>query len=56
MKHMQSFNVCVNLSVQSANDTNTADDRAEIQKEVNQLNMMKLIELQTILNSILRNY
>ncbi|HEY5557151.1 flagellin [Acetobacterium sp.] len=25
------------LSVQSANDTNTADDRAEIQKEVNQL-------------------
>ena len=25
------------LAVQSANDTNTADDRREIQKEVNQL-------------------
>ncbi len=25
------------LAVQSANDTNTADDRKEIQKEVNQL-------------------
>ena len=37
MKHMQFFNVCVNLAVQSANDTNTDNDRKEIQKEMNQL-------------------
>ena len=43
------------LAVQSANDTNTADDREEIQKEVNQLNQ-KLIVLVIQLNSIQKNY
>ena len=37
MKHTQFLQRMRELAVQSSNDTNTDDDRKEIQKEVNQL-------------------
>ncbi len=37
MKHIQFLQRMRELAVQSSNDTNTTDDRAEIQKEVDDL-------------------